>query len=133
MWRVHRIVVREVGVPGRLVGGVWGERSGLYGKDLPNRGVYLEVVPNERLVSTDAYTKAWEPSEKPFMTLILTFEDDVDIYWARQQVAERLPEAEVPEGIEPHLGPNDTTTAGARCSPTSTSTCAQVSWWAWPA
>ena len=44
------------------------------GKDLPNHGVYLEVVPNQRLVSTDAYTKAWEPSEKPFMTLILTFE-----------------------------------------------------------
>jgi uncharacterized protein YndB with AHSA1/START domain len=46
------------------------------GKDLPNRGVYLEVVPNEKLVSTDAYVKAWEPSEKPFMTLILTFEDE---------------------------------------------------------
>ena len=46
------------------------------GKDLPNRGVYLEVVPNERLVSTDAYVKAWQPSEKPFMTLILTFEDE---------------------------------------------------------
>jgi uncharacterized protein YndB with AHSA1/START domain len=46
------------------------------GKDLPNHGVYLEVVPNERLVSTDAYVKAWEPSEKPFMTLILTFEDE---------------------------------------------------------
>jgi len=25
---------------------------------------------------TDAYTKAWEPSEKPFMTVILTFEKD---------------------------------------------------------
>jgi uncharacterized protein YndB with AHSA1/START domain len=46
------------------------------GTDLPNHGVYLEVVPNQRLVSTDAYTKAWEPSEKPFMTLILTFEDE---------------------------------------------------------
>ena len=46
------------------------------GKDLPNRGIYLEVVPNEKLVSTDAYVKAWEPSEKPFMTLILTFEDE---------------------------------------------------------
>ena len=40
--------------------------------------------------------------------VILTFEDDVDIYWARQQVAERLSDAEVPEGITPHLGPNDT-------------------------
>ncbi len=46
------------------------------GTDLPNRGVYLEVVPNERLVSTDAYVRAWEPSDKPFMTLILTFEDE---------------------------------------------------------
>jgi uncharacterized protein YndB with AHSA1/START domain len=44
------------------------------GIDMPNRGVYLEVVKNERLVSTDAYTRAWELSPKPFMTLILTFE-----------------------------------------------------------
>ena len=40
--------------------------------------------------------------------VILTFEDDVDIYFARQQVAERLPDAEVPDGVQPHLGPNDT-------------------------
>jgi cobalt-zinc-cadmium resistance protein CzcA len=40
--------------------------------------------------------------------VILTFEDDVDIYWARQQVAERLGDAEVPAGVEPQLGPNDT-------------------------
>jgi uncharacterized protein YndB with AHSA1/START domain len=46
------------------------------GQDMPNRGVYLEVVTNERLVFTDAYTKAWEPSQKPFMTVILTFEDE---------------------------------------------------------
>jgi len=46
------------------------------GNDLPNRGIYLEVVPNERLVFTDAYVKAWEPSDKPFMTVILTFEDE---------------------------------------------------------
>ena len=46
------------------------------GNEFPNRGVYLEVVENERLVFTDAYTRAWEPSEKPFMTVILTFEDD---------------------------------------------------------
>ena len=46
------------------------------GNDMPNRGLYLEVVPNERLVFTDAYTEAWKPSEKPFMTVILTFEDE---------------------------------------------------------
>jgi uncharacterized protein YndB with AHSA1/START domain len=46
------------------------------GNEFPNRGVYLEVVENERLVFTNAYTSAWEPSEKPFMTVILTFEDE---------------------------------------------------------
>ncbi|MCD6052034.1 MAG: polyketide cyclase [Verrucomicrobia bacterium] len=45
------------------------------GVEMPNPGVYLEVIPNEKIVSTDAYTKAWELSAKPFMTLILTFED----------------------------------------------------------
>ncbi len=46
------------------------------GKEMPNRGVYLDVIPNERLVFTDAFTKAWEPSAKPFMTVILTFENE---------------------------------------------------------
>lgn len=46
------------------------------GVDMPNRGIYLEVVPNERLVFTDAYTEAWVPSAKPFMTVILTFEEE---------------------------------------------------------
>ena len=46
------------------------------GNEFPNAGVYLEVVENERLVFTDAYTSAWEPSEKPFMTAIMTFEDE---------------------------------------------------------
>ena len=46
------------------------------GNDMPCPGVYLEVVPNERLVFTDAYTGAWQPSQKPFMTVIATFEDE---------------------------------------------------------
>jgi uncharacterized protein YndB with AHSA1/START domain len=46
------------------------------GQDMPNGGVYLEVVENERLVVTDAFTEAWVPSEKPFMTLILTFAEE---------------------------------------------------------
>ncbi|RCS22226.1 polyketide cyclase [Phyllobacterium salinisoli] len=46
------------------------------GADLPNRGVYLDVVENERIVVTDAYTRAWEPSEKPFITIILSFENE---------------------------------------------------------
>ena len=46
------------------------------GNEYPNPGVYLEVVPNERIVVTDAYTSAWQPSAKPFMTAIITFEDE---------------------------------------------------------
>ena len=45
------------------------------GTEMPNRGVYLEVIKHEKLVFTDAYTSAWEPSENPFFTGILTFED----------------------------------------------------------
>jgi uncharacterized protein YndB with AHSA1/START domain len=46
------------------------------GEEFPNRGVYLEVVKNERLVMTDAYTRAWQPSSKPFMTAVITFENE---------------------------------------------------------
>jgi uncharacterized protein YndB with AHSA1/START domain len=43
------------------------------GQDYPNSGCYLEVVPNERLVWTDALLPGYRPAEKPFMTTILTF------------------------------------------------------------
>ena len=45
------------------------------GQEFPNPGLYLDVVKNERLVFTDAYVSAWEPSAKPFMTGTITFED----------------------------------------------------------
>ncbi|MBZ5758760.1 MULTISPECIES: SRPBCC family protein [Rhizobium] len=45
------------------------------GVEYPNRGVYLDVVENRKLVFTDAFTSAWIPSAKPFMTAIVTFED----------------------------------------------------------
>ena len=44
------------------------------GKEYPNHSVYLEVVKNERLVFTDAFTAAWQLSEKPFMVVELMFE-----------------------------------------------------------
>lgn len=46
------------------------------GEEFPNRGVYLEVVPGERLVFTDAYTEGWMPSAKPFMTAVISFADE---------------------------------------------------------
>jgi len=46
------------------------------GEEMPMHGVYLEVVKNEKIVFTDAFTRPWEPSDKPFFTGILTFEDE---------------------------------------------------------
>ena len=46
------------------------------GQDMPSEGVYLEVVPNQKLVFTDAFTAAWQPRDgAPFMVAEVTFED----------------------------------------------------------
>ena len=45
------------------------------GNEYPNPGQYLEVVPNHRLMFTDAFVGDWRPSEKPFFTAVLTFDD----------------------------------------------------------
>lgn len=45
------------------------------GQEYPNAGLYLEVVKNEKLVFTDAFVNAWQPSEKAFMVATLTFEE----------------------------------------------------------
>jgi uncharacterized protein YndB with AHSA1/START domain len=50
--------------------------AGPDGNEFPNPGLFLDVVPNEKLVFTDAFTSAWEPSARPFMTVVLTFEDE---------------------------------------------------------
>lgn len=44
------------------------------GKDFPNTGCILEVVPNQRLVWTDALLPGYRPSEKPFFTAIIALE-----------------------------------------------------------
>ncbi len=48
------------------------------GTEVENHGIYLEVVPEERLVFTDAYrdSETWTPGDKPFLTAVITFADD---------------------------------------------------------
>jgi uncharacterized protein YndB with AHSA1/START domain len=48
------------------------------GQEIPCPGIYLEIVPNERLVFTDAYSGGWIPKTggKPFMTVILSFGEE---------------------------------------------------------
>ena len=45
------------------------------GEEFPNNGVYLEAVPNRKLVFTDAFTEGWVPVEGGgMMTAVVTFE-----------------------------------------------------------
>lgn len=46
------------------------------GQEFPNTGVYLEIVPNERIVFTDAFTAGWAPAGKPFFVGIVSFADE---------------------------------------------------------
>lgn len=44
------------------------------GQEFPNSGCFLEIIPNERLVFTDALQPGYRPSENPFFTAVLTLE-----------------------------------------------------------
>jgi uncharacterized protein YndB with AHSA1/START domain len=46
------------------------------GQEMPHRGVYLEVVPGEKIVFTDAFVRAWVPSGKAFMVATVTMADE---------------------------------------------------------
>lgn len=44
------------------------------GTEYPTRGIFLEVVPNERVVFTDAFDPGWLPHPEAFFTGIVTFD-----------------------------------------------------------
>jgi uncharacterized protein YndB with AHSA1/START domain len=44
------------------------------GTEYPTRGIFLEVVPPERIVFTDAFDPGWQPHPDIFFTAITTFE-----------------------------------------------------------
>lgn len=48
------------------------------GEGFDNIGVFLEVVPERRLVSTDCLKPGWIPAAKPFMTSVVEMEPDGD-------------------------------------------------------
>lgn len=52
------------------------EMRGPDGEQNTHRGVYLEVVPQRKLVFTDAFVSAWEPSERPFISATILFEPE---------------------------------------------------------
>lgn len=82
------------------------------GEDMPNTGIFLEVVPNERIVTTDAYSEGWLPSEKPFMTTIITLKDAGEGTTAYRAVARHWAEAD--KKSHEAMGFKDGWTAAAR-------------------
>ncbi len=68
----HRVVDCRLDV---RVGGAFDTVFEVDGAQIPNRGVYLEVVEGRKLVFTDTYTEGWKPVPDPFLTAIVTFDD----------------------------------------------------------
>ena len=71
----HKVTACELDV---RVGGACNTTFDVDGAIMENKGVYLEVVPNEKLVFTDTYTEGWKPAPDPFMTAILLLSDAGD-------------------------------------------------------
>lgn len=67
-WRVE-VIALELVVGGRSAMVMRGPD----GEEQPSEGVYLEVVPERRIVSTDAFAAGWVP-QGPFMLRIDDFE-----------------------------------------------------------
>lgn len=57
------------------VGGRFNTTFVVEGHEMQNNGVFLEIVPQQKLVFTDTYTEGWKPAADPFMTAILLLED----------------------------------------------------------
>lgn len=68
----HRVVACELDL---RPGGACNTTFDIDGTLMENNGVYLEVIPGEKLVFTDTYTAGWKPAPEPFMTAIVTFQD----------------------------------------------------------
>ena len=48
------------------------------GVEFPNSGVFLEIVPNRKLVSTDAFAPGWKPAGQPFMVTTIELTPTAD-------------------------------------------------------
>ncbi len=66
--------VSEVKLDVRPGGGSEMIFNGPNGERFSNRGVFLEIVPNEKLVFTDAFFADWQPNPNCMFVAVLTFE-----------------------------------------------------------
>lgn len=68
----HRVLACHIDL---RVGGAFNTSFDVDGAVMQNNGVWLEIVPDKKLVFTDAYTEGWKPAPEPFMTAIITLDD----------------------------------------------------------
>lgn len=68
----HRVVACHIDL---RVGGAFNTTFDVDGAVMQNNGVWLEIVPDKKLVFTDSYTEGWKPAPEPFMTAIITLDD----------------------------------------------------------
>ena len=71
--RPHRVTACEIDL---TVGGRFNTTFDVDGAEIANQGVFLQVIPQTRLVFTDTYTEGWKPNPEPFMTAILDLADE---------------------------------------------------------
>jgi len=70
--RPHRIAACDLDL---RIGGRFNFTMEVEGNMIETRGVYLDLIPEEKLVFTDGYTEGWKPAPDPFMTAILLLAD----------------------------------------------------------
>ena len=70
--RPHRVTACDISL---RVGGRFNTTFEVDGNEMDNHGVFLELIPDEKLVFTDSYTEGWKPAPDPFMTAILLLSD----------------------------------------------------------
>lgn len=68
--------VTEATLDPRAGGAFFTTMEGPNGERMENKGIYLEAVPGERVVFTDAYEPGWIPNSGLFMTAVITLKAD---------------------------------------------------------
>ena len=71
----HKVTACEIDL---RVGGRFDTTFDVDGNMVENKGVYLDVEPERKLVFTDTYTEGWKPTPDPFMTAMILLDDAGD-------------------------------------------------------
>ena len=89
------------------------------GEEFDNVGCYLEVVPHERLVWTDALLPGFRPAPEPFFTGCLTFEPrgDRTLYTAVAIHGDRHPRTATRRWASTTAGPRPSTNSSPTAAP----------------